>query len=1308
MRAAIHLHLFYPDVALDLIERVARLGRADIDVLATFTGALDSAIDRALDTIPGRVVRVETPNRGWDIGPLLDLLPLIAEEGYAAVCHLHTKKGDSGFASAWREMAYDGLIADAGLVGRILDTFANEPDLMILGPAKLYKSSAAHQFRNAEIVSALAPKVLAPMYPLADWGFFAGTFFWARPQLLERVARVADFSGAASERDGTHAHALERLFGLAAVADGGAVGTVDGEGAIAVAPAPGDPSHEPIINTLALHRSGGGAAVAPDPELAAFVAAHNPLVHYARHAREEDALDPNPYFATRWYNRVQGDMFAAGMHPLHHYMLHGAAEGRSTGPLFDTEYYRRTHGVAGDALRHFLETGLEQGLTTVPPQQSGEKNPDEFPCRFYTRFDVAAEVAFLRHMSELSPQQAERAAATRVSVIMPAYNREAVIAASIRSVLAQTHANFELIIVDDGSTDATRDVVRSFAADPRVKLIEGAHAGVSAARNLGLSRATGEIVAYLDSDNRWNGWFLEVMTRFMTSAGLDVAYSAISLRDDVGQLTGYIGDHFDWDACLQQNYIDLNAFCHRRTLLDEVGAFDPKLRRMVDWDLILRATKGREVGFAPFLGCDYSDAKFTAGRVTTAEPAAFQRLVTTKNRTGLAIGTPDFMAQLSLRFAIKIAAPEDDKAAWGDWHFAESLAAAITALGHEVQIDCRNQWHNRSLAQEDVVIVLRGLIPYEPRPGQLAFLWNISHPDQVGYEEYDRYGRVYVASESYAGLLRHLIAPPVATLLQATDPERFYPLDQEGSSAKAGAHERPVVFVGNSRGVEREIVRWAIEADRPPAIYGAGWDGLVPPDLVKAANIDNRALGPLYAGAGAVLNDHWPSMAAFGLLSNRLFDVVAAGGKVVSDRVPAIARTFGSAVAEVSGPAELRRAVDRLADAPRPAGAAEAVIAEHSFDTRARRLVGDALAALGLEPPFAMPPEQPRPLPTVKPARPPLRVHLIVPHGPYGPQSSATIRLIAPLTDETVTGRAAITLGRAREEVPPCDVCIVQRAALPSLAAVDALVGRLGAMGAALVVDIDDAFVAMEDHPEAAIYRPLNAAIERAIAASAESWFSTPELARLYAHVAHRHAIMPNALDPRIWRDWRHRRPEPFQRSAVRMLYMGTNTHGPDFALIRPALERLANERPGQFELTLIGVAPDIENATWLYRQAPPAEMIPYARFVRWLRAQGPYDVGLAPLADTPFNRAKSDIKLLDYLALGMLPVVQDCPAYRLDPQAGHVALHASDWFETLRGVIDDREAARARAAGGQAWLRERRMVAAIATPMIERLEALA
>ena len=1308
MKAAIVLHLFYPEVALELIGQVAAIG-APVDLFVTHSAPLDGAVLAALERLPRKAETVVVANRGWDIGPLFELLPLLAARGYELIGKLHTKKGGSGYAPEWRRLAYDGMIASEAMVGAIIRSFAEHPDLALLGPRPLYKSVASHLFRNAELLSDLAPRLVAPAYPPADWGFFAGTFFWARRSLLEKVARLADFgeAGANAERDGALGHAVERLFGLAPLAVGGKIGLVE-QGRIELIQAPGAPSHEPVIQTLV--DAAGLDSGPPDAELAALIADHNPLTDYIRHGRDPDALDPNLYFSSGWYNSIHADVHAAGVLPLHHYIHHGALEGRSTGPLFDGAYYRRAYNdVTGDPLRHFLETGVAEGRSAIPVSRPRYETSDERPRRFYRHFDIAREEAFLRAIAGLPDAVRREADATLISVIMPAYNRANRIAAAIRSVLAQSHDRFELIVVDDGSTDGTAEIAAAFTSDPRVRVVRGEHGGVSAARNLGLDAARGEIIAYLDSDNSWKSWFLDVMALLMTSEKLNAAYSGIALRDELGQLTGYRGDDFDWEACLAENYVDLNAFCHRRALMEQCGGFDVNLRRMVDWDLILRYARDRTVGYAPFVGCEYHDAKGDRARITVTEPAAFQALVRSKNRLGLPTGRDAhrLAAALRLNVAIKIAAPEEEKAAWGDFHFAESLAAAFERLGHGARIDFRGQWHGHAVASEDLVIVLRGLIGYEPRPGQMCFLWNISHPDQVGFDEYDRYSRVYAASASHAALLEHVVVPPVAAMLQATDPERFHPLD-------APPPAPDILFVGNSRGVDRAIVRWAINAGRPPAIYGDGWEGRVPPALVKAGNVDNRDLGALYAGAGVVLNDHWPSMRAFGLLSNRLFDIVASGGSAVSDPVPSMMSVFGDAVKQVAGPAELATAVDGLLAHPHDRvvalAAAEHVHAEHSFDARARRFIGDAFGILGLPAPWGEAPPPSRPPNERGKMKPPLHAHIIARRGAAGPQSSAYIRLIAPLTDESVAGRVRLTLGSPDDAVPDCDVCIVQRTALPSVAAVDALVRRLGAIGAALLVDVDDAFTLIgPDHPEHGLYRPLNAALDRAIAAAAESWFSTAELAQAYAALAGRSAIVPNAIDPRLWRDWRRPRPAPFAGDRVRMLYMGTHTHAPDFATIRPALDALHVERGDGFDLTVVGVDPELGPAPWLRRLAPPAEAVSYPRFARWLREQEAFDLGLAPLADNAFNRCKSDIKALDYAALGLLPLLSDGPAYRADPLLGRHALFAGvdGWLDALRGVLDDRAGAARRAAAVQAHVWDRRTVSTLAPMLADRLDAL-
>ena len=174
---------------------------------------------------------------------------------------------------------------------------------------------------------------------------------------------------------------------------------------------------------------------------------------------------------------------------------------------------------------------------------------------------------------------------------------------------------------------------------------------------------------------------------------------------------------------------------------------------------------------------------------------------------------------------------------------------------------------------------------------------------------------------------------------------------------------------------------------------------------------------------------------------------------------------------------------------------------------------------------------------------------------------------------------------------------------------------------------------------------------------------------------------------------------------------MGTATHAGDFGGMRPGLERLWAERPGSFEVTLIGVDPDAPPGPYLTRLSPPAEAIPYARFVRWLRDQGPFDVGLAPLIHTPFNHAKSDIKLLDYLALGILPVVSDCPAYRADAETAEHAVLVENlvecWYEALIRIMDDPDAARAKALAGHDFVWQRRTAARTGAMMFDRLMAL-
>lgn len=181
-----------------------------------------------------------------------------------------------------------------------------------------------------------------------------------------------------------------------------------------------------------------------------------------------------------------------------------------------------------------------------------------------------------------------------VSIVMPTYNRAWIIERAVRSVLAQTLADLELIVVDDGSADDTLFVLHQIR-DPRLRVEQIAHRGQAAARNHGLAVADSPLVAYLDTDNVWHPEFLEVMTGELRERDV-LAYCSqhLFLAEGTRDQWRIVGrkvrsESFNPVQILTSSYIDTNAVLHRRAVLDAVGGgFDETLRSSVDWDLFGR------------------------------------------------------------------------------------------------------------------------------------------------------------------------------------------------------------------------------------------------------------------------------------------------------------------------------------------------------------------------------------------------------------------------------------------------------------------------------------------------------------------------------------------------------------------------------------------------------------------------------------------------------------------------------------------------------------------------------------------------
>ena len=179
-----------------------------------------------------------------------------------------------------------------------------------------------------------------------------------------------------------------------------------------------------------------------------------------------------------------------------------------------------------------------------------------------------------------------------VSIIMPAYNAEKTIVESIESVLRQTYKNWELIVVNDGSMDSTSAVVWAIN-DERVRLIEQENGGVANARNNGINNATGEYIAFLDSDDLWVEDKLERQLGVLVCGKHKMCFAKTwCFRENSNQTSDcFVNislDFDDRDKILVYDFIPILTVLLAKDVLDEVGHFDETLRGVEDWDMWIR------------------------------------------------------------------------------------------------------------------------------------------------------------------------------------------------------------------------------------------------------------------------------------------------------------------------------------------------------------------------------------------------------------------------------------------------------------------------------------------------------------------------------------------------------------------------------------------------------------------------------------------------------------------------------------------------------------------------------------------------
>jgi glycosyltransferase involved in cell wall biosynthesis len=199
----------------------------------------------------------------------------------------------------------------------------------------------------------------------------------------------------------------------------------------------------------------------------------------------------------------------------------------------------------------------------------------------------------------------------KTSVILPVYNREHSVALAIRSVLAQTRLPLELIVVDDGSTDGTRDVLASFGA--QITVIEQAHAGPYAARNRALRHARGELIAFIDSDDAWLPDRLAAQMPLMERPEVGLVFGDV-IHVRPGQQRrrvtsfqiapprrGRVAAQFAW--C---NFVPTSTVLVRRRCLDEAGGFSEEAALSCDYLMWFQIALRHELDFVDRVVAEYT------------------------------------------------------------------------------------------------------------------------------------------------------------------------------------------------------------------------------------------------------------------------------------------------------------------------------------------------------------------------------------------------------------------------------------------------------------------------------------------------------------------------------------------------------------------------------------------------------------------------------------------------------------------------------------------------------------------------------
>ncbi len=191
-----------------------------------------------------------------------------------------------------------------------------------------------------------------------------------------------------------------------------------------------------------------------------------------------------------------------------------------------------------------------------------------------------------------------------VSVVIATYNMGQYLPQAVDSILQQTWKNLEVIVVDDGSTDNTPDVMQNYSNDSRVNYIRNKNQGQPKAKNCGIKNTKGNFIAFCDADDFWEPNKLEIQIPLFADPKVGVVYSEVSFIDEHNN--SFTKEHHEirhsgkiTNQMLIENFVPFGTSVIRRKCIEKNGIFDEEFRMGIDWDLWLRYSLDWEFVYTP-------------------------------------------------------------------------------------------------------------------------------------------------------------------------------------------------------------------------------------------------------------------------------------------------------------------------------------------------------------------------------------------------------------------------------------------------------------------------------------------------------------------------------------------------------------------------------------------------------------------------------------------------------------------------------------------------------------------------------------